>query len=614
MSETTQEVSSKGENLGENIHIQLPPVKLNDSNYLDWAAAIKTFISAKKKVGYINGKVKAPSTEDQKYEEWEYNDSIVRTWILSSVTDGQLKYIVRKSSAREMWLILEEMYSEKSNPVNLYDLEVAIHDTKQGTHSVCEYYRALRALWEEQDSFDIKDWDTVDDHKRYLKHIQDRRVLKFLHGLNSEYEGLRSQILNFEVIPSLEQCYKKVVTEERRRKTMLVDTGGATTGDHSALVSSKVSSAKKGEGTRKESYKGDKKCSHCGRQNHSVDFCWELHPEKKPLKFRKGQQSKGTAAATKATTHPTESNAEGSIQTATQGSFVGLSTSDVANLQKFLAQLNPSSVTTQPGISGAALSVASNPSGNSWIIDSGATDHMTGTPSLFSTYTLCSGQDKVTIADGTLATVAGKRNIPLTDHLTLSSALHVPKLSLNLLSVSSLTKSLNCSVTFFPSHCVFQDLRTGRLIGSGRETGGLYQLQSKTVAALQSSIAEDVISRQIKEIQLWHFRLGHLSFPAMKYLFPLLFQQVDIQSIKCQICHLAKHCRTQFPSSMNKSSAPFELVHSDVWGPASVPSIDGNRYFITFIDDFSHCTWVYPMKSREEVPTVVQVFGNMVEN
>ena len=61
--------------------------------------------------------------------------------------------------------------------------------------------------------------------------------------------------------------------------------------------------------------------------------------------------------------------------------------------------------------------------------------------------------------------------------MTLKNVLHVPKLSNNLLAIQKITQDLNCAVIFFPSHCVFQDLATGKTIGIAKEQGGLYYLQ-----------------------------------------------------------------------------------------------------------------------------------------
>ncbi|XP_078444238.1 uncharacterized protein LOC144713520 [Wolffia australiana] len=69
-------------------------------------------------------------------------------------------------------------------------------------------------------------------------------------------------------------------------------------------------------------------------------------------------------------------------------------------------------------------------------------------------------------------------------NLHLENVLYVPNLSANLLSISAITKELFCSVQFFPYHCIFQDLHTGRRIGLGRDTGrGIYELASDTPSA-----------------------------------------------------------------------------------------------------------------------------------
>ena len=94
---------------------------------------------------------------------------------------------------------------------------------------------------------------------------------------------------------------------------------------------------------------------------------------------------------------------------------------------------------------------------------------MIGLSSLFSTYIPCSGKDKVRTVDGNFSSVSGKGVIHISDSLSLSSVLHVPNFLTNLLSISRLTCDLNCCVTFYPSHCVFQDLTTKKMIGNSRE-------------------------------------------------------------------------------------------------------------------------------------------------
>ena len=62
------------------------------------------------------------------------------------------------------------------------------------------------------------------------------------------------------------------------------------------------------------------------------------------------------------------------------------------------------------------------------------------------------------------------------------------------------------------------------------------------------------------------------------------------------------------PRVNKRASAPFELVHFDVWGPHSVMSSTGFKYFVTFVDDFSRVTWLYLMKSCSELYSHFSVF------
>ena len=68
----------------------------------------------------------------------------------------------------------------------------------------------------------------------------------------------------------------------------------------------------------------------------------------------------------------------------------------------------------------------------------------------------------------------------------------------------------------------------------------------------------------------------------------------------CDICPIAKQKRLPFFSSTHVSNLPFDLIHCDLWGPLSTLTIDGYKYFLTIVDDFSRCTWIYLMKTKSE--------------
>jgi len=50
------------------------------------------------------------------------------------------------------------------------------------------------------------------------------------------------------------------------------------------------------------------------------------------------------------------------------------------------------------------------------------------------------------------------------------------------------------------------------------------------------------------------------------------------------------------------------LIHVDIWGPYSIPSIHGHKYFLTIVDDYSRHTWIFSLKQKSEVVKVLKNF------
>ena len=56
-----------------------------------------------------------------------------------------------------------------------------------------------------------------------------------------------------------------------------------------------------------------------------------------------------------------------------------------------------------------------------------------------------------------------------------------------------------------------------------------------------------------------------------------------------------------FSSRSKKKLKKLELVYSDVCGPMDVETLEGNKYFVTFIDDATKKAWIYLLKSNNQV-------------
>ena len=99
-------------------------------------------------------------------------------------------------------------------------------------------------------------------------------------------------------------------------------------------------------------------------------------------------------------------------------------------------------------------------------------------------------------------------------------------------------------------------LSTGKMIGSGHEREGIYYLEDRVTPT-------GLVAGQSDPVLLWHWRLGHPSLQKIRSIIPV---ESSISSLCCESCELGNHHHATFPSRVNnRSSSPFELVHSDIW-------------------------------------------------
>ena len=88
---------------------------------------------------------------------------------------------------------------------------------------------------------------------------------------------------------------------------------------------------------------------------------------------------------------------------------------------------------------------------------------------------------------------------------------------------------------------------------------------------------------------------------------------IPLQIKPCDYCLFGKQHRLSFQKNSTQKLEKLELVYSDVCGPIEIDSLGGNKYFVTFIDDASRKTWVYPLHTKGQVFQYFQKFHAMVE-
>lgn len=249
--------------------------------------------------------------------------------------------------------------------------------------------------------------------------------------------------------------------------------------------------------------------------------------------------------------------------TATSGSNPGISSYVHANTSRY----------SKSRASQAPLACAASPGTTSaWILDSGASHHMTPDGPLLTDCSPAPTRLQVHTADGTPLRVSQCGTITPQSYpsgrFTLSPVLHISQLSMNLASVGRLT-DCGFDVLFTSSSCFVQDPHSGQRIGTGRRVGGLYHLEHLHLppSAIPSRPSCGFV---FSVADLWHRRLGHISGPRLRTLFQSgVFGPVTFTPLSdCTGCRLAKqnrifawvrtftHCRSDFALGAFASPLP----------------------------------------------------------
>jgi len=97
----------------------------------------------------------------------------------------------------------------------------------------------------------------------------------------------------------------------------------------------------------------------------------------------------------------------------------------------------------------------------------------------------------------------------------------------------------------------------------------------------------------------------------MKYISDC--KDFSLNGFFCETSILAKAHRLPFERSTISTKNPFELVHMDLWGPYRTPNVNGARYFVTIVDDYTRNTWTQLLQGKSQVYTAIEYFLSMVE-
>ena len=268
----------------------------------------------------------------------------------------------------------------------------------------------------------------------------------------------------------------------------------------------------------------------------------------------------------------------------------------------------------------ATVGLRADTQSNYWIVDSGASRHMTFESSVLHDYKDLEAPEPVGLGDGRTVSAVGIGKVKVITQLHngervvcwMTDVLYVPKLTNNLFSVAAKGNT----VSFRHKHCCIRN-KNRKVIGTGSSLGKLYKLDCEVqqLSAEKATIAEQPIH---SKIDLWHQRLAHVNLRQLRQQVESS-KGVDIRSQDklsfCEACVQGKsHRQPHYPLKAGRSKEKLKLVHTDVCGPMRTQSFRGSCYFITFTDDYSRYCRTYFLRRKSEAFEKFKEFKASVEN
>ncbi|GJZ28407.1 retrovirus-related pol polyprotein from transposon TNT 1-94 [Tanacetum coccineum] len=197
----------------------------------------------------------------------------------------------------------------------------------------------------------------------------------------------------------------------------------------------------------------------------------------------------------------------------------------------------------------------------------------------------------------------------------ISRVYYVEGLGHNLFSVGQFCDS-DLEVAFRKHSCYVRDTDGVELI-KGSRGSNLYTI---SVEDMMKSSPICLLSKASKNKSwLWHHRLNHLNFGTINDLarkdlvrgLPRLKFEKDHLCSACQLGKSKKH--THKPKTKNTNLEILNTLHMDLCGPMRVQTINGNKYILVIVDDYSWFTWVKFLRSKDETPEAVIKFLKQIQ-
>lgn len=575
----------------------------------------------------LDGSFPQPEIESPYYKTWVKVDYMVSSWIINSISNELVGAFVHIDSTEKLWAALNHRFNRSNGP-KIARLQREISSYMQGNQSILVYFNNLTALWNELDMI-LPPLNCMCGARNVaVKREENQKLMQFLNGLNDGYESVRSQVLFLDPLPSVDRAYSMILQVEDQRMTN--DTAMDSYGQVAMNVGQQFPSKSNNSYGKQYNFKGKKTkeekmllyCPHCNRDGHEEKDCFKLHGF--PDWYKKLKETNGKMKANFVETslqndkherrsdNPKQNSEIGKVIQTEFAKYMGQwmnNTGATSSSQKNDVNMIHNGTISQQEFTGHyAFSILGRMAKEKWFVDSGASAHICCNPDLMTNVTELMKSQDIFLQDGIVKQITHLGMVEINADITLQNVLLAPDFTHNLISVVQLAKDSMARCLFLNTHCVIQRIGSDHIMGMGKLIGNLY--------VIDEPVSYTILNASTSSMQESHNMLGHPSAGVMEHITSLKPRMSSnfLTALKsCEVCIQSKQSRLPFPTLHRRTSALFELVHIDVWGPCTDSCNDNVRFMLTLVEDFSRMTWIYLLNNKGQVYSVLKQYILMIK-
>ena len=507
---------------------------------------------------------------------WRKEEIAIKQVLVSTLPDTAFNRIKGQANVKDAWDILKRVYEQRSTAMVADTIRRFRNQRCEEDGNVRDHFDALSNLREQLGAMGrtVEDADYTDTLLASLPSAYDAAISSISASARLGSTPLSSEIFERFILDEYDRRQVRDKSKEPKDEALSTET------------------SKKGKGKDKRKIE----CHNCHKKGHYKSECWAKGGGNEGGGPKRGGSSKDTAT-------PAEAKEEPEAWAAMEQ--IGEPEDEVVS----------DAVAAAAGRNPARDQQTSSSRTTSELYDSGASRHMSPHRDRFVSYreieprAIAAADKRVFYAVGTGDLRIEVPNGEFPTPIILRDVLHAPDMGVTIVSVNRIAKA-GYTVTFSHDVCSILN-KSGTQVGSiNASKNGLYKVDH---AYLVTAPEERV------DLGTLHRRLAHIAPAAIRKM----VEGGAVEGIKlvddgstliCDACEQAKATRKEIKKEREAPLADAfgTEVHSDLWGPAPVPSMGGRRYYASFTDDHSRYTKLAIVRHKDGTLDAYKEFAQWV--